>query len=41
VFQEIGMKGGQALALNYMGRVYNDLGKQEEALKCLNQALPL
>ncbi|MGB8029845.1 MAG: tetratricopeptide repeat protein [Terracidiphilus sp.] len=32
---------GLALALSNLGKVYNDLGEQQKALDCLNQALPI
>ncbi|NES87558.1 MAG: CHAT domain-containing protein, partial [Moorea sp. SIO2B7] len=39
--REIGNRAGEAITLNNIGRVYDDLGEKQRALEYLQQALPL
>ncbi|MEH2131400.1 MAG: tetratricopeptide repeat protein [Nostoc sp.] len=41
LWQQVDDKGWEARTLNYIGRVYDDLGEKQEALKYYNQALPI
>ncbi|MFB2977251.1 tetratricopeptide repeat protein [Microseira sp. BLCC-F43] len=40
LYREVGDKAGEAATLNYIGRVYSDLGEKQKALEFYNQSLP-
>ena len=41
IWRETGSRQGEALTLNYIGRLYRDLGLHQTALDYYNQALPI
>ncbi|MEL6459450.1 MAG: tetratricopeptide repeat protein [Cyanobacteria bacterium J06621_15] len=41
LFHRVNDKGGEAIALLGIGRIYSDLGEKQKALQFYNQALPL
>ncbi len=41
LYHRIGDRAGEAIILNNLGGVYDDLGEKQEAIKSYNQSLPL
>ena len=41
LYRAVGDRGGEAITLNNIGRVYDDLGEKQKALDFYNQALPI